>query len=76
MKFQNPSLKFFFEQTDGPTDGQAETNMLPTFFKVGRIKIGDIVDPIITLWKLTVVMETRVLHRSAPKPNAAFPITQ
>ena len=34
MKFQNPSFKFFErtdKQMDGQTDGQAESNMLPTF---------------------------------------------
>ena len=30
--------------------------------------------PIITLWELSVTMETRVLIRSGPKPNAAFPL--
>ena len=44
MKFQNPSFKFFFngqtdEQRNGRTkkrtDGQAESNMLPTFSKLG-----------------------------------------
>ena len=29
--------------------------------------------PIITLWELSVAMETRVLIRSGPKPNAANP---
>ena len=38
MKFQNPSFKFFLKgQTNKRTDGQAESNMLPTFFKVGGI---------------------------------------
>ena len=32
--------------------------------------------PIITLWELSVAMETRVLIRSDPKPNAAFPPSQ
>ena len=32
--------------------------------------------PIITLWELSVAMETRVLIRSGPKPNAAFPPPQ
>ena len=32
--------------------------------------------PIITLWELPVAMETRVLIRSGPKPNAALPPTQ
>ena len=41
MKFQNPSFNFFStdgqtdEQTDEQTDGQAESNMLPTFSKMG-----------------------------------------
>ena len=29
--------------------------------------------PIITLYELSVAMGTRVLIRSGPKPNAAFP---
>ena len=29
--------------------------------------------PIITLWELSVAMETRLLIRSDPKPNTAFP---
>ena len=33
MKFQNPSLNFL----NGLTHAQAESNMLPTFFKVGGI---------------------------------------
>ena len=33
-------------------------------------KRGDAVFPIITLWELSVAMETRVLIRSGPKPNA------
>ena len=42
MKFQNPSFKVFFERRDGQTngqkdgtDGQAESNMLPTISKMG-----------------------------------------
>ena len=42
MKFQNPSFKIFLNgrtdkqtQTHGQTDGQAESNMLPTFSKLG-----------------------------------------
>ena len=40
MKFQNPSLNFFGtdRRTNGRTNAQAETNMLPHFFKVGDIK--------------------------------------
>ena len=32
--------------------------------------------PIITLWELSVAMDTRVPIRSGPKPNAAFPLPQ
>ena len=32
--------------------------------------------PIITLWELLVAMDTRVLIRSGPKPNASFPLTK
>ena len=32
--------------------------------------------PIITLWELSVAMETRVLIQSGPKPNAANPPPQ
>ena len=32
--------------------------------------------PIITLWELSVAMETRVLIRSCPKPNAVNPQAQ
>ena len=32
--------------------------------------------PILTLWELSVAMDTRVLIRSGPKPNASFPPTQ
>ena len=35
-------------------------------------KGGDIIFPIISQWGLSVVMETRVLIQSAPKPYAAF----
>ena len=40
MKFQNPSFNYFFfertdKQTDKQTNGQAESNMLPTFSKLG-----------------------------------------
>ena len=31
--------------------------------------------PIITLWELSVAMDTKVPIRSGPKPNAAFPPT-
>ena len=44
MKFQNPSLNFFFERTDGRTHActHARTSRkqyAPYFFKVGGIKI-------------------------------------
>ena len=38
MKFKNPSLNFFFEPRDARTDAQAESNMLPTFSKLGHKK--------------------------------------
>ena len=48
-------------------------NYQKDWMKNGRGKSGDIVFSIITLWELSVAMETRVLIRSGPKPNAAFP---
>ena len=39
-------------------------------------KRDDAVFSIIILWELSVAMETRVLIRSGPKPNAAFPSPQ
>ena len=36
-------------------------------------KHDDTVFPIITLWKLSVAMETRVLFQSKSKPTEAFP---
>ena len=35
MKFQNPSFKFFLKGRTNETNGQAESNMLPTFSKLG-----------------------------------------
>ena len=32
--------------------------------------------PIVSLWELSVAMETRVLIRPGPKPNATFPPPQ
>ena len=32
--------------------------------------------PIVSLWELSVAMETRVLIRPGPKPNATFPLPQ
>ena len=41
MKFQNPSLNFFLNgRKDARTHAQAETNMLPNFFKVRGIKMS------------------------------------
>ena len=37
---------------------------------------GHNIFPIITLWELSVAMDTRVAIRSGPKPNAAFPPPQ
>ena len=39
-------------------------------------KSGHNILPIITLWELSVAMDTRVPIRSGPKPNAAFPPLQ
>ena len=44
--------------------------------KNSREKNGDTVFTIITLWELSVAMETRVLIRSGSKPNAANPPPQ
>ena len=42
MKFQNPSLIFFLKgRKDARTHAQAETNMLPTFSKLGAQKRGE-----------------------------------
>ena len=38
-----------------------------------KIESGDTDFSIITLLELSVAMETRVLFRSGPKPNEAFP---
>ena len=39
MKFQNPSFNFFLNgRTNKRTDRQAESNMLPTFSKLGALK--------------------------------------
>ena len=32
--------------------------------------------PIVSLWELTVAMETRVLIRPGPKPSTTFPFPQ
>ena len=38
MKFQNPSLNFFFERTEGRTNERTSRNQYaPHFFKVGGI---------------------------------------
>ena len=39
-------------------------------------KRDDVVFPIITLWELSVAMETRVLIQSGSKPTEAFPPPQ
>ena len=44
--------------------------------KNNREKVTTPFSPIITLWKSSVAMETRVLILSGPKPNAAFPLPQ
>ena len=32
--------------------------------------------PLLSLWELSVAMETRVLIRPGPKPNTTFPLPQ
>ena len=50
--------------------------LLPAKIKKIRSKMKALDFPIITLWELSVAMETRVLIRFDPKPNAAFPPPQ
>ena len=40
--------------------------------KNSREKVATPFFPIITLWELSVAMETRDLIRTGPKPNSAF----
>ena len=51
--------------------------LLPARMKKNQFKMEELENskdfPIITLWELSVAMETRVLIRSGPKPYAAFP---
>ena len=50
--------------------------LLPASMKKIRSKNARVVTtifPIITLWELSVAMDTTVLIRSGPKPNASFP---
>ena len=42
--------------------------------KNSREKVATPFSPIITLWDLSVAMETRVVIRSGPKPYATFPL--
>ena len=52
-------------------------SLLPASIKRSDLKqprkSGNTVSPIITVWELSVAMETRVLIKSGPKPNAALP---
>ena len=54
--------------------------LLPASMKKIRLKMKALEwtqhFPIITLWELSVAMDTRVPIRSSPKPNAAFPPPQ
>ena len=45
-------------------------SLLPASMKKIRSKVVTIFSPIITLWELSVAMDTRVPIRSSPKPNA------
>ena len=54
-------------------------SLLPAIIKKNKSKkelCGHKIYPIITLWELSVAMETRVLIRSYPKPNAVNPPPQ
>ena len=42
----------------------------------GPCGFGEDVFPIVSLWELSVAMETRVLIRPGPKPNTTFPPPQ
>ena len=39
-------------------------------------RVATAFSPIITQWELSLAMETRVLIRPSPKPNATFPPPQ
>ena len=51
-------------------------NMKALGLVVSEKKIFFYVFPIVSLWELSAAMETRVLIRPGPKPNAAFPLPQ
>ena len=57
-------------------------SLLPARIKKNKLKMKELVYgghkifPIITLWELSVAMETRVLIQSSPKPNAVTPPPQ
>ena len=51
-------------------------NMKALGLVVSEKKIFFFVFPIVSLWEPTVAMETRVLIRPGPKPNATFPLPQ
>ena len=45
-------------------------------FGLGEEDFFFYVFPIVSIWKLSVAMETRVLIRPGPKPNTTFPPPQ
>ena len=51
-------------------------NMKALGLVVSEKKIFFYVFPIVSLWELSVAMETRVLIRPGPKPNTTFPPPQ
>ena len=76
--------------TDGGKDGRTDASSSPilqahvSVFGSGELKLldekqmrksGITFSPNITLWELSVAMETRVLISPGLKPRAAFPLT-
>ena len=51
-------------------------NMQALGHVVSEKKIFFKVFPIVSLWELSVAMETRVLIRPGPTPNTTFPLSQ
>ena len=80
------SMEIFFSYVQGVANSAEPSPILLSFEPIQAfiavpvtckneydpIKNGKIF-PIITLWELSVAMETRVLIRSCPKPNSANP---
>ena len=74
---------WMYRRTDSHTDGRRLESLpisSPWAFGSGELKIKELEwsqdSPIITLWDLSVAMETRVLIRTSRKPNAVNPPPQ